>query len=189
MNNSINNSEEKKNLFYIVLMILTLITVIVGAAFAAYTFLHSQKEGSTSVYTGTLSIEYMQGNRIYLNKMFPVRSPKITDTENIYKNVFKIKNTGVLDGVLRIGIEIKRNEFEEGSLKYKLFNSSGSELTAGNVPKNGNFEILNNVLIESDKTVEFILIIWLEENYQNQNDEMGKILTGIVRADASQKID
>lgn len=189
MNNSINNSEQKKNIFYIVLMILTLITVIVGAAFAAYTFLHSQKEGSSNVYTGTLSIEYKAGTRIYLNKIYPTSNPKMTDTENVYKNVFKIKNTGVLDGILRISVEIKRNEFEEGSLKYKLFSSSGAELTAGNVPKNGNFEIINNVLLESNNTVEFILLIWLDENYQNQNNEMGKTLTGIVRADASQKLD
>ena len=60
-----NINEEKKNFFYIILMILTLITVIIGAAFAIYTFLHSQKEGSTNVYTGTLSIEYKEGTKIH----------------------------------------------------------------------------------------------------------------------------
>lgn len=189
MNNTVNNPEEKKNLFYVVLLILTLVTVIIGAAFAAYTFLHSQKEGSSNVYTGTLVIEYQEGTRIYINNIFPTSDPQVTDTENIYKNNFRIKNNGILDGILRLNIEITRNEFVEGSLKYKLFSSSGVELIAGDVPTEGNFEIINNVLIESKSTVEFILAIWLDETGEIQNDEMGKMLVGNIRADVSQKLD
>ncbi len=182
-----NIREEKKNFFYIIMMILTLITVVIGAAFAIYTFLHSQKEGGTNVYTGTLSIVYTEGERIYLKNIYPTYNPQFNETENVYKNSFTITNTGTLEGVLRINIEIKNNEFNAGSLKYKLFNSDGNELTTGNVPKTGNFEIINNVLLESNATVTYTVIIWLDESGDNQNEEMRKTLLGNVRADISQK--
>ena len=56
--------KDKKDLFYIVVLILTFVAVIVGATFAIYTFLHRQEEGSSAVYTGTLAIEYLSGNII-----------------------------------------------------------------------------------------------------------------------------
>ena len=121
--------------------------------------------------------------------MYPTYNPGFNETENVYKNSFKIKNTGLLDGILRINVEIRRNEFEYGSLKYKLFSATGTELTAGDIPPSGNFEVINNVLIESESSVEFVLMIWLDETGQNQNDEMGKTLAGNIRADVSQKLD
>ena len=184
-----NIREEKKNFFYIIMMILTLITVIIGAAFAAYTFLHSQKEGSTNVYTGTLSIEYIEGTRIYLNKIYPTYNPGFNETENVYKNTFRVRNTGTLDGVLRINIDIRVNEFKNNSLKYKVFNSKGNELTTGSVPSEGNLEIINNVLLPSNETSEYTVLIWLDETGENQNTEMRRTLSGSIRADVSQKRD
>ncbi len=184
-----NINEEKKNFFYIVLMILTLITVIIGAAFAIYTFLHSQKEGSTNVYTGTLSIEYKEGTKIHLNNIHPIYNPTINSVDDVYRNTFKITNTGTLDGVLRINVEIRINEFTANALKYKVFSSEGNELTTGNVPKEGEFEVINNVLLPSENSIELTLLIWLEETGENQNIEMRKTLLGSVRADVSQKRD
>ena len=184
-----NITEEKKNFFYVIILILTLITVIIGAAFAIYTFLHSQTEGSSNVYTGTLSLEYKEGTRIYLKNIYPIYNPGIDATENVYKNVFRIKNTGTLDGILKVSIDIRKNEFEEESLKYKLFSSEGNELTTGNVPKSGTFEVVSNLLLESESTTEFTLIIWLKETGENQNNEMRKSLTGSIKAEANQKID
>ena len=166
-----NINEEKKNFFYIILMILTLITVIIGAAFAIYTFLHSQKEGSTNV----------------LNNIHPIYNPTINSVDDVYRNTFKITNTGTLDGVLRINVEIRINEFTANALKYKVFSSEGNELTTGNVPSEGDIEIINNVLLPSESTLELTLLIWLEETGENQNIEMHKTLLGSVRANISQK--
>jgi hypothetical protein len=182
-----NINEEKKNFFYIILMILTLITVIIGAAFAIYTFLHSQKEGSTNVYTGTLSIEYKEGTKIHLNNIHPIYNPTINSVDDVYRNTFKITNTGTLDGVLRINVEIRINEFTANALKYKVFSSEGNELTTGNIPSGGDIEIINNVLLPSESTLELTLLIWLEETGENQNIEMHKTLLGSVRANISQK--
>ncbi|MBQ6494761.1 MAG: hypothetical protein IJI49_02025 [Bacilli bacterium] len=184
-----NKAEEKKNFFYIVMMILTLVTVIIGAAFAVYTFLHSQKEGSTNVYTGTLSVEYISGTKINLRNIYPINNPNFNTTENVYKNTFRVKNTGTLDGVLRINIDITANEFSDNSLKYKVYSESGNELTTGSIASKDNFEIINNVLLESNSTSEYTILIWLDETGENQNVEMRRTLLGSIRVDLSQKRD
>ena len=184
-----NSAEDKKNFFYITILILTLVAVIVGAAFAIYTFLHSQEEGSSTVYTGTLSIEYLSGNIINLHNIYPITKPRFETEENVYKNTFKVTNTGTLKAVIAIYLDINSNTFSEGALKYKIFNSEGEELITGDVPTEGSTEIANNILLEKESTAEFTLMIWLEETGDLQNEEMRKALTGSIRANANQKID
>lgn len=182
-------TEEKKNFFYIVMMILTLVTVIIGAAFAAYTFLHSQKEGSSNVYTGTLSIQYKSGTKIRLKEIYPIKNPNLDTVDNVYRNSFSVTNTGTLDGVLRISIDISLNEFTSNSLKYKVYSGTGNELTTGSIPKEPTIEIINNVLLPSNNTSDFEVLIWLDETDEDQNIEMRKMLLGSIRADVSQKRD
>ena len=55
------SSIKKKNLFYTIVLILTLIVMIVGATLAYYKLVASQKEDSTVLYTGTLQIQYLDG--------------------------------------------------------------------------------------------------------------------------------
>lgn len=184
-----NITEDKKNFFYVVILILTLITVIVGAAFAIYTFLHSQEEGSSNVYTGTLALEYKSGTRIFLKSIYPSHDPKIDTEDNVYKNIFTIKNTGTLDGILRVIVDIRKNEFTNNALKYKLFSNDGNEIIKGDIPKEGNFEVASNILLPGNTESEFTLIIWLEETGENQNTEMRKTLLGAIKAEVNQKID
>ena len=84
-----NNVANKKDFFYIIVLILTFITAIVGATFALYTFIFSQKEGSSAVYTGTLSIEYLSGEIISFNLLYPTEKPSMGTEKNVYKNNFK----------------------------------------------------------------------------------------------------
>ena len=116
-------------------------------------------------------------------------NPNFETTDNVYKNTFRITNTGTLDGVLRINIDIRINEFNNGSLKYKVYSQSGNELATGDIPKEGSLEILNNVLLSSDTTSEYTVIIWLNETDTDQNNEMRKALLGSIRADVNQKRD
>ncbi len=184
-----NYTTNKKDMFYIIVLILTFITVIVGATFAVYTLLHKQKEGSSAVYTGTLSIEYLSGNIINFNYLYPVIKPSFDDTTHVYKNNFKVTNTGSLDSLLMITIDINNNEFSNQTLMYTLYNSNKEELTEGYIEGKKMSTIASNVFLEHNKTEEFTLIIWIKENGQNQNQEMKKNLTGLIRVDASQKID
>lgn len=184
-----NNTSEKKDLFYIIVLILTFITVIIGATFALYYLIHRQKEGTSAVYTGTLSIEYLSGNIIDCNYLYPIEQPNLEDTTNVYKNNFRVKNTGSLDSLLKIEIDINQNEFSNRTLMYSLYNKEQEELSTGYIEGETSSIIANNIYLQSNTTEEYNLIIWIKENGQNQNNEMKKNLTGLIRVDASQKID
>lgn len=184
-----NNTADKKDIFYIIVLILTFITVIVGTAFAIYSFIFSQKEGSSAVYTGTLSIEYLSGQIINCNLLYPTEKPDVNAEKNIYKNNFRIKNTGSLDSAVDISIQINQNEFSNGTLKYALYNSEDTELSEGFIQGETSSNIISNMTLENNATEEFTLLIWIAENGQNQNAEMKKNLTGLIKVDANQKLE
>lgn len=184
-----NNTAEKKDFFYVIVLILTFIAVIVGAAFAIYTFLHRQEEGSSAVYTGTLSIEYLSGNIINCNLLYPTESPTYNETENVYKNSFKVTNIGTLDSIITVNVEINRNEFSDEVLKYKLFNSTGEEIETGNLSGTGEKKLTENISLPHDSETEFTLLVWIQETGENQNEEMKKNLNGTLKVDANQKIE
>lgn len=184
-----NNTAGKKDFFYIIVLILTFITVIVGATFALYALIFSQKEGTSAVYTGTLSIEYLSGNIINFNLLYPTEKPALETEKNVYKNKFRVKNTGSLDSKLEIIIDISKNEFSNRTLMYSLYNEEAEEISEGYVEGKVSSTIASNIELENNSTEEYTLIIWIAENGQNQNEEMKKNLTGLIRVDASQKID
>lgn len=183
-----NNATGKKDFFYMIVLILTFITVIIGATFALYSLIFSHHEGSSAVYTGTLSIEYLSGDIINCNLLKPVEELVLEDETNIYKNEFKVTNIGSLDSLLSIVLEINVNEFSNETLMYSLYDDEG--LLAEDFLE-GNKEIIinKNITLENNSTKNFALIVWLKENGENQNSEMRKNLIGQIRVDASQKID
>lgn len=185
-----NKAADKKDLFYIIVLILTLIAVVIGATFAAYYFLHKQEEGSSSVYTGTFSIEYLSGDIINFHSLTPTTDPSYETTENVYKNNFRVTNTGNLDGIITVNVDVNKNEFSNNVLMYKIFGAEGEEIQTGNFAYGtGLTELASNIALSSNETAEYTLIIWLQETGINQNEEMRKQLTGTIQVDANQKID
>ena len=180
---------KRKDFFYIVILILTFITVIVGAAFAIFSFLYSQDEGKSSVYTGTLSIEYLSGDIISANSLIPIETPTLEDEDNVYKNHFRVRNSGSLDSVIQIKIDIDSNDFSDGVLGYSIYNSDGEEFTNGSIGGNDEFLVADGIGLPSNSVEEFTLMIWIKESGENQNSEMKKSLYGTVQVDASQKVD
>ena len=177
----------KKDFFYIVVLVLTFITFVVGMAFAIYSWIYSQKEGSSAVYTGTLSIEYLSNNLINFQSLYPSRKPSYDTTKNVYRNNFKVTNTGSLDGVVQISIDVSKNEFSDDTLQYSLFNSNHEELITGSLSGTDNIIIADQLVLEHNKTEDFVLIIWLNENDENQNTEMRKTLVGAIYVNATQR--
>ncbi len=184
-----NNTANKKDVFYIIVLILTFITVVVGVTFALYYLVFRQEEGTSAVYTGTLSIEYLSGNIIDCNFLYPTEKPEFETEENVYKNHFKVTNTGSLDSLLEINILINKNEFSNNTLMYTLYSLEGEELSEGYIDGSDSVKIANNIYLEHNTSADFVLIIWIKETGENQNEEMKKNLTGLIRVDASQKID
>lgn len=179
----------KKDFFYIVVLILTFITVIVGATFALYALIFKQEEGTSAVYTGTLSIEYLSGKIIDCHLLYPTEKPSVDTEDNVYKNNFRVTNTGSLDSVIDIQIEIDENEFSDKTLMFALYNENNEELSQGYVEGNRLVSLAQNIVLEHNTTAEFTVIIWIYESGELQNEEMKKSLTGLIRVDAIQKIE
>ena len=181
-----NTAANKKDFFYIIVLILTFITVIIGATFALYSLIFSHKEGEAAVYTGTFSIEYLSGDIINCNLLRPMEEVNLEDNSNVYKNDFKVTNTGSLDGELSIVLEINVNEFSDQTLMYSIYDDAG--LLAEDFLEGSNeIEIAKKVELLHESSKNFTLVIWLKENGENQNNEMKRNLVGQIRADASQK--
>ncbi len=179
----------KKDFFYIVVLILTFITFLVGMAFAIYTWFFSHPEGSSSVYTGTLTIEYSSSNIVNVDSLYPISKPKFTDTNRLYRNTFKVKNTGSLDGIVSISIDFTLNQFSDNTLKYVLYTSQGDEIVEGYLNGTDSIILAENIAIASEAEEEYVLMIWLNESDDDQNTEMRKVLIGAIDVNATQQID
>ena len=70
----IESNSKKKDLLYMIVLILTLIAMIVGATFAYFKLVGSQKEEGTVLYTGTLKINYISGTEINNPELLPIES-------------------------------------------------------------------------------------------------------------------
>lgn len=183
-----NNTANKKDIFYIIVLILTFITVVVGATFALYVWFFSQEEGTSAVYTGTFSISYLYGDKIDFHLLYPTEKPTIDTVKNVYKNKLTITNTGNLDGrIEKIVIEINKNEFSNKTLKYSLYNKAKEEISEGYIEGSIEAIIASNLELKSNITEEYTLLIWIEETGENQNEEMKKSLVGTIRADLYQE--
>ncbi len=179
----------KKDIFYIVVLILTFVVVLVGATFAIFIYLRSQEEGSSAVYTGTLSIEYISGNIINLGALYPIEEPSFEETENVYRNTFMVSSTGSLDSLIDINLNLNTNEFSNDTLMYNLYNVDGEVIANGVIYGSGVKTLASSITLENGKTEEYVLMIWINENNENQNMEMKKSLTGFIEVNANQKIE
>ncbi len=182
----IESSEKKKSIFYLIVLLLTLIVMIIGATLAYFKLMASQKEEGTVLYTGTLQINYIDG--IYLKDpiLYPVKNVTFNTYENVYRNNFAISSTGTLNQIIAIDLVISKNEFVKNSLKYALYNNQGHLLASDYVQESGTQNILNNTYLAHGDTTNYTLIIWLEDINNNQNINMGSIISGRLDVHAIQ---
>lgn len=180
------SSEEKKKIFYTIVLILTLITMIVGATLAYFSLVASQKKDDTVLYTGKLEINYIDGVHIKNPVLTPKENPDFYTTEGVYKNTFKVTSSGTLDQTIDIELELSKNEFSPNIMKYKIFNDKGQTLTTGFLPKEGRITLLNNIFLESTGTSTYTLMIWINSTGENQNSELGKTISGRIHIHSKQ---
>lgn len=166
------SSESKKSLFYMIVLILTLITMIIGATLAYFKLVSSQKEEGTKLYTGKLEINYIDGVYVKNPELIPLNTPTYNTYDGVYRNSFSVASSGTLDQTISIEIEIGINEFSENTLKYILFNDKGEKITTGSLHKEGKKTIASNMFLSSNGTAKYTLIIWLSNT--STNKEMGK---------------
>lgn len=182
----VENSTEKKRLFYFIVLFLTLVVTIIGATFAYLKLVATQKEDSTVLYTGTVHINYIDGTYVDNPELFPLKSVDYNTNEKVYRNNFAVTSTGTLDQTLTIDLNVSKNDFGSDNLKYELYNSNGNKLSSGNVPISGIVNLTNNVYLEHGKTARYTLIVWLKDNGINQYDSTEKEFSGKIDVTAIQ---
>lgn len=182
----IESSESKKSIFYMIVLILTLITMIIGATLAYFKLLSSQQEEGTKLYTGKLEINYIDGVYIKNPELFPLNTPTYNTYKGVYRNSFSVASSGTLDQTISLEIEIGINEFDENVLKYILFNDKGEKITTGFLPKKGRKTIAGDMFLKSDGVAKYTLVIWLNNTKYVQNDQMGKKISAKINIHSKQ---
>ena len=182
----IESSSEKKRLFYMIVLILTLITMIIGATLAYLKLVGSQEEENTILYTGTVRINYIDGRYIEDPELIPMSNVNYNTYNNVYRNRFAITSTGTLDQTISIDMEIQTNEFSENALRYIVYSENGNQLATGYLPKTGKVNLANNLFLAHGDTAYYTIIIWWASTEYNQNGEMGSIISGKINAEAKQ---
>ena len=182
----IDNTPSKKRIFYMVVLILTLVTMIISMALAYYSFVGSQKEEGTVLYTGTLQINYIDGVYIKDPVLHPLRDVSYNSTDSVYRNSFKITSVGTLDQTIDINLIVTKNDFFNNELKYALYNSNGMRLGTGYVPKSGKVNLVSNIFLSHSSETTYTLIIWWNDGDYKLQTEMGSVISGRIEIDAKQ---
>lgn len=181
-----NNSKSKTDVFYFIVLILTLFIMFIGVTFTYFSLIASDKEDGTKIKTGTLAINYIDGSTIDTYSLIPINEPNLNTDYSVYKKNFSVKSTGTLDQNLDIYMFITENEFDDNILGYALYDSSGYKISKGTIPKNGKILLGSNIYLKSNQEKYFTVLIWLQENYEDQDYEMGNIFKGGFDINASQ---
>ena len=180
------SSESKKSLFYMRVLIFTLIIMIIGATIAYFSLLDSQKEEGTVLYTGKLEINYIDGVYIKDPELIPTKNPNYNTYKGVYRNSFSIASSGTLEQTIDLELDVANNEFIEGAIKYAIFNEAGNRITTGVVPQEGKVTLATNMYLSATGTAKYTLMVWLDNTNYNQNGEMGKTITGKINIHSKQ---
>ena len=182
-----NNSKSRTDLFYFIVLILTLVIMIVGVTFTYFSLIASDDEDSTKIKTGTLAINYIDGITIDTYALMPINEPNLNTKYSVYKKSFSVKSTGTLDQTLNISMLVTDNEFDDNALSYALYDdSTGYKISKNSIPKTGDILIGSNIYLKSNEKKTFTVLIWLQENNTNQDYEMGNTFKGGFDINASQ---
>lgn len=172
------NSKSKRDIFYLILLVLTLITMLVGITFTYYSLMISEDEDSTQIKTGTLSINYIDGRKIDTYALLPINEPSLNSKYSVYKKHFSVNSSGTLDQVLDLYINVTENEFVSESLKFALYNSYNKKISDGYIPSSGRVLMKSGDYLKSGGTNNYTVLIWLQENNMNQDLEQSKTFMG-----------
>jgi len=172
------NSKGKRDIFYLILLILTLITFVVGITFTYYSLLASENEDSTKIKTGTLSINYIDGKAINTYQLLPINEPTLDSKYSVYKKNFSVKSSGTLDQMLNLYINVTDNEFSNNALKFALYNSNDEKISDGFIPSSGKVLMKSGDYLASGGINSYTVLIWFQENNMNQDYESGNTFVG-----------
>ncbi len=168
----------KRDLFYLILLVLTLVTMIIGITFTYLALVSSEKKDSTRIQTGMLAINYVDGKNINAYLLMPINEPTLETKYSVYKKNFSVASSGTLDQTLDIFINVTKNEFKNNALKYAIYDANNEKIGIGSIPASGNIVIASDLYLKSGATNNYTVLIWLQENNLNQDYEQGNSFIG-----------
>lgn len=174
------NSKSKNDIFYFVLLVLTMITMVVGVTFTYFSILAKEKDDSTKIHVGSLSINYVDGKEINTYALLPIEEPDLNTKYSVYKKQFYVSSDGTLDQTLDLYITVTESSFESNTLKFALYDSENNKLSTGYIPSISGSKVLmaSGIPLKSNNIGSFTVLIWLQENNQNQDEQQGKAFIG-----------
>lgn len=171
-------SERKSDVFYLILLVLTLITMIIGITFTYFSFVAKEKKDNTKIQTGILSINYVDGESIGGSGLIPINEPNLDTDYAVYKKKFSVRSKGTLDQVLDIYINVTKNDFSSNALRFALYDDQNKKIATGIIPSSGSVLLISGDYLKSNSTNDYTVLIWLQENNMNQNYEANNMFVG-----------
>lgn len=174
------DGKSKNDIFYFILLILTMITMVVGVTFTYLSLMAEEEEDSTKVKAGSISINYIDGRTIDTYALLPIREPNLNTKYSVYKKKFSVASDGSLDQTLDLYINVTQNGFTNNALMFALYDETNSKLATGHITSEEGGRVLmkSGVYLKSNNTADFTVLIWLQENDENQDHEQGKTFIG-----------
>lgn len=174
------DSKRRKNdIFYLLLLFFTLITMIIGITFTYFSLLTKEDDDSTKVQTGTLAINYIDGQEIDTYALLPISEPNLNTKYSTYKKSFSISSSNsTLDQNFSIYIDVTNNEFDNNALGFILYDANGNRISSGNIPSSEKVLLASNLELKTGENKSYTVLIWLQDNGKNQDYEQGKNFSG-----------
>lgn len=174
------DSKRRKNdIFYLLLLFFTLITMIIGITFTSFLLLTKEEDDSTKVQTGTLAINYIDGQEIDTYALLPISEPNLNTKYSTYKKSFSISSSNsTLDQNFSIYIDVTNNEFDNDALGFILYDANGNRISSGNIHSSGKVLLASNLELKTGENKSYTVLIWLQDNGKNQDYEQGKNFSG-----------
>ena len=170
---------KKKIILFLFLIIVLAVGIIFGysAAYFTSTIINNPEPKSTVVTTGVMSIEYTDGPEVKLEKALP---------GNFVTKTFSIKNTGNLDAYYEIYLNDLINNFaDKTDLVYTLIsNDGGANVTTQTQVPDISSRIVTSKLISPGTTHNYSLKIEFKETNDNQDDNIGKNFSSVIRVNS-----
>lgn len=179
--------KNRNNNKYIVLLLFTLFFVSVSTTLSYLSLIKSQKEEGTKLYTGTLEINYLDGVYIKNPELSPRGAPNYNSYDNVYRNSFIVTSSGTLNQTISVDMEITKNDFPDGVIKYMIFNANGEKMAQGSIRHElGTINLVDNLFLASDGQAKYTLILWYSSTNYDQIGEMGFSLYGKIKVYSKQ---
>ena len=169
----------KKQKIIVIAYLVVIFIIGIGITYSFFMLANRAKKDSTRVYAGNLSINYVKGNDVIANTLYPIPEPSFDETKDVYKNSFVVSSEGTLEQNVSINFEVSKNTFSNNTIKFALYTRDGEKLSTGYINQ-GMVNLIDNLYYKENETRKYVLIIWLQETPEDQSGEQGNKLSGRI---------